>query len=66
MKALFIGTYSCLGIVGVLVGAATVLSLALTAVNVAWGVVGVLFLAIAAMCLWLVCGCHSEGPEQHA
>lgn len=66
MKALFIGTYSCMAVFAVLLGLAAVLSVATSAFNLAWGVVGVLFLGIAALCLWLVCDCRSEGPEQHA
>ncbi|MBI4998996.1 MAG: hypothetical protein HZC22_19260 [Rhodocyclales bacterium] len=66
MKALFIGTYSCLAAFAVLLGLAAVLSVATPAFHLAWGVVGVLFLVIAAMCLWLVCDCRSEGPGRHA
>ena len=54
MKALFIGTYSCMAAFAVLLGLAAVLSLVTSSFSLAWGVVGVLFLAIAAMCLWLV------------
>jgi hypothetical protein len=66
MKALYIGTYSCLGIVAVLLGVAAVLGLATSAFSLAWGAAGILLLGIAATCLWLVCGCRSTGPEQHA
>lgn len=66
MKSLFVGTYACLGVFSVLLGLAALLSVATAAFNLAWGVVGVLFLGVAAMCLWLVCDCRSEGPEQHA
>lgn len=61
MKALFVGAYSCLGIVAVLLGLSAMLAL-----NLFGGVVGVLLLAIAGTCGWLVCGCRSDGPGQHA
>lgn len=66
MKTLFIGTYSCLAIFAVLLGMAALLSVATSAFNLAWGVVGVLFLGIAAMCLWLVCDCRDEERARHA
>jgi hypothetical protein len=66
MKALFIGTYSCLGVFAVLLGLAAVLNVMSAAFSIAWGAVGVLFLAIAAMCLWLVCDCRDEERARHA
>jgi hypothetical protein len=66
MKALFIGTYSCLGVFAVLLGLAAVLNVMSAAFSIAWGAVGVLFLVIAACCLWLVCDCRDEDQTRHA
>jgi hypothetical protein len=66
MKALFIGTYSCFAIFAIVLGLAALLSVATAAFSLAWGVVGVLFLAIAATCLWLVCDCRSDNRELRA
>lgn len=66
MKTLFIGTYSCLGVFAVLLGLAALLGVAAAAFSLVWGVVGVLLLGLAAMCLWLVCDCRGEDHPQHA
>lgn len=66
MRILFIGTYACFGIFSVLLGLAALLGVATAAFSLTWGIVGVLFLGIAAMCLWLVCDCREEDHPQHA
>lgn len=66
MKNFFIGAYACLAMSMGLMAAAALLSLFLSSFSIAWGVAGLFLLAIAAACVWLVCGCHADDHQAHA
>jgi uncharacterized membrane protein YedE/YeeE len=66
MKNVYFGINLCFGAVCGLLGLASLLCAATAAYDFTYGIVGVLALVIAAMCLWLACDCRPQGRNQHA
>jgi hypothetical protein len=66
MKTLFVGLNVCFGIVCALLGAAFVLSALTVTYGMTYGVIGIVTLAVSAICLSVACDCRPEDDRRHA